>query len=516
MSGDIGFVETPREIVRLMTSLITVDKNSLVLDTGFGRGVFLEELLNLGFKNCYGIEIVKDLYTLCKEKFGRRCKLILGNFLDYRFEEKFDLIIGNPPYVHFNSLPSDMKPSVRKILKTSEGDIYYAFIVRSIHLLRDKGELIYIVPYHFFYNTHAKIVRETILLNGKIELIIDLDETKLFSHENPEVIIFKFRKGKFDLENEKINLLRIRTRKSNPKEILEEATRSLKSKSSYLFEYKEIPHYNSSDAWSSFFLDLPSFEFVRLSKIARVGVGLVSGFDKAFIIEDMSHLSDEEKQLVKKFVKAKHCKRYIVEGYTNYVLIDDKIKDEKTLREKYPNIFSKIAVWRNRMEERYLPGDKKWFNWQALRNYKFLMNNLMKKRIYVPTLDRHPHSRFSLGEEGLLPAGDTLFIHPFVEEDIFFLLGYLNSKFFRAYYLSKGGRRGGRIAWTQRLLENTEIPLLPQEVKDKIVDVVVEVIDKMKHNQDTSKLENEIDDLINLSVKHNGMMSRQIKQLQLF
>ncbi|MDW8086941.1 MAG: Eco57I restriction-modification methylase domain-containing protein [Candidatus Calescibacterium sp.] len=425
-------------------------------------------------------------------------------------------MIGNPPYVHFNSLPSDLRPSVKKILRTGEGDIYYAFIVRSIHLLKNNGELIYIVPYHFFYNTHAKIVRETILLNGKIELIIDLDETKLFSHENPEVIIFKFRKGKFDLGNEKITLLRIKTRKSNPEEILEQATKSLKNEGSHLFERKEIPHYNTSDAWSSFFFDLPSFEFVKLNKIAKVGVGFVSGFDRAFIIEDISCLSDKEKKLVKKFVKAKHCKRYIVEGYTDYVLIDDSIKDDQILREKYPNIFSKISAWRNHMEERYLPDNKKWFNWQALRNYKFLVNNLMKKRIYVPTLDRHSYSRFSLGEEGLLPAGDTLFIHPFVEADIFFLLGYLNSKFFRAYYLSKGGRRGGRIAWTQRLLENIEIPLFPQEVKDKIAGIVMEIINGVKHNQDVSKLENEIDDLINLSVKHNETKSKYIRQLQLF
>ncbi|MCS7213598.1 MAG: hypothetical protein NZ927_05205 [Candidatus Calescibacterium sp.] len=86
MRSKIGFVETPREIVSLMTGLITVEKNSLVLDTGFGCGAFLEELLNLGFKNCYGIEIDKDLYDLCKEKFKQRCKLILGNFLDYKFE----------------------------------------------------------------------------------------------------------------------------------------------------------------------------------------------------------------------------------------------------------------------------------------------------------------------------------------------------------------------------------------------------------------------------------------------
>jgi tRNA1(Val) A37 N6-methylase TrmN6 len=117
------------------------------------------------------------------------------------------LVIGNPPYAHFNQLPQGTAEKVKKIIGTSEGDIYYAFIIKSINLLQEGGELIYIVPYHFFYNTHAKVVREHILKNGKIEIIIDLDEARLFRKANPETIIFKFRKGAFNLDKEKIKIL---------------------------------------------------------------------------------------------------------------------------------------------------------------------------------------------------------------------------------------------------------------------------------------------------------------------
>ncbi len=86
-----------------------------------------------------------------------------------------------------------MASKVKEIIKTSEGDIYYAFIIKSISLLKENGELIYIVPY-FFYNTYAKLVRETILKFGKIEIIIDLDEVRLFNGVNPETIIFKFKR----------------------------------------------------------------------------------------------------------------------------------------------------------------------------------------------------------------------------------------------------------------------------------------------------------------------------------
>lgn len=196
----IGFAETPKEIVELMVDLASIDKNDTVLDTGSGKGVFLQGLKDKGYKNIYGIEIDKEFYDYCKKISNN---VIFGDFLSYEFSERFSLIIGNPPYAHFNQLPTQLKKKVREIIGTSESDIYYAFILKAISLLKENGELIYIVPYHFFYNTYAKSLRETILKFGKIEIIIDLDEARLFRNENPEVVIFKFKKGKYNLENEK-------------------------------------------------------------------------------------------------------------------------------------------------------------------------------------------------------------------------------------------------------------------------------------------------------------------------
>jgi len=389
----IGFVETPQEIANLMVELSTIDKNALVLDTGCGRGIFLQALKDKGYKNVYGVEIDKELYEYCHNKFGREYKIILGDFLTYSFNQKFDLIIGNPPYVHFNQLPAEIADSVRKIIKTSEGDIYYAFIIKSISLLREGGELIYIVPYHFFYNTYAKIVREMLLKHGKIEVIIDLDEVRLFNNESPETVIFKFRKGKYDLRNEKIRLLNIRTRKTDSLEIYQKAIEALTNKTSNeLFDYSEIPHYLNSEPWSTFVVDIPEFPSVRLKDIAKVGVGLVSGFDEAFLINNCQvevEFSSKELKLIKKFVKGKHCKRFIVDGFDLYIVIDETIESEEDLKSSYPNIYRKILPFKERMSKRYLPKNKRWFHWQALRNYKFLLSNLNKKRIYVPTLDRH-------------------------------------------------------------------------------------------------------------------------------
>jgi adenine-specific DNA-methyltransferase len=433
MTNKIAFVETPKDITKLMVKLSTVQKDESSLDTGCGNGIFLETLKEEGYKNILGIEIDEELHKTCILKGFN--KVILGDFLSHKFDQKFSLILGNPPYAHFNQLPKQISNNVKKIIGTSESDIYYAFIVKSINLLKEGGELIYIVPYHFFYNTHARIVREHILRNGKIELVIDLDEVHLFKGENPETIIFKFKKGFFNLSGEKMKILKIKNKKITSSEIMVTAQETLNKKTSNeIWDYKEINHFTNFTIWSSYYsnsLDIQLFPPVLLGQIAKVGVSPVSGFDKAFLIseEEFLKLNENEKTLVKKFIKANNCIRFITQGYYYYLLIEDNI-EESILRIEYPNVYSNLLKFKDVLVKRYLPENKKWFHWQALRNYNFLISNLNKKRIYVPVLDRKPYNRFSMKEENILPSSDVIFIQPHKDEDIWFLLGFLNSHFF--------------------------------------------------------------------------------------
>jgi len=403
------------------------------------------------------------------------------------------LVIGNPPYAHFNQLPKEMAEQVKRIIGTSEGNIYYAFIIHFVNLLQEGGEMIYIVPYHFLYNTHAKVVREHILQNGKIEIIIDLDEARLFSKASPETIIFKFRKGGFNLDKEKIKVLRLKNINLTPHYIMVSAIKTLyDKKSNDIWDYKEIEHFNTSVSWSTYWssvsIQISQMHSTELGKIAKVGVGPVSGFDKAYCIleNEFLALKDNEKALVKKFIKAKNCVRYKTQGHYYYILTDDKI-NEKELKDKYPNIYLRLLNYKDNLSNRYLANTKCWFHWQGLRNYSFLIENLHKNRIYVPTLDRRPYNRFSLGEEYTLPASDVIFIQPYNDDDIFFLLGYLNSSFFRDYYFSYGGRRGGRLAFTQRILNSVKIPLFNDDTKKAISDITKNIVDGFKTNKSSVK-----------------------------
>ncbi|MCK4238791.1 MAG: N-6 DNA methylase, partial [Candidatus Lokiarchaeota archaeon] len=213
----ISFVETPPEISQLMVTLINQPKNCHILDSGCGKGIFLKNLISFGFTNIDGIEIDPGLCDYLRSSF-KDIELYNDDFLIWKSPKKYNVIIGNPPYSHYNSLPKKIQKEVFSLTKTGESDIYYAFIIKSIELLRENGELIYIVPYQFFYNTHAEVVRKKFLENGYFEILIDLDEVRLFEGEHPETIIFKFVKTE-NRSYKNIEVFRIKHRKARPENI---------------------------------------------------------------------------------------------------------------------------------------------------------------------------------------------------------------------------------------------------------------------------------------------------------
>jgi len=136
----IAFVETPQPIAELMLSLADLKgkekKEVSVLDAGCGKGVFLRVLSNSGYENVTGIEYDEVLAKGCQEEFSQY-SIINKDFLTWKPETGYDLIIGNPPYSHYNSLPSKIQKEVREIVQSKESDIYYAFIIKAIDFLKD-------------------------------------------------------------------------------------------------------------------------------------------------------------------------------------------------------------------------------------------------------------------------------------------------------------------------------------------------------------------------------------------
>jgi hypothetical protein len=145
---------TPHALVEEMISQIPeevfINPNSKFLDPGAGSGTFL---LTLYYKlvkyhthdhiinnMLYGIDNKLWCVTMLSKKVGLK-NIYKQDFLTFKTNMKFDVVIGNPPY-------NDIKDSKAKRNSSKEGqaNLYKRFISRASSLLDENGTLIYLLP----------------------------------------------------------------------------------------------------------------------------------------------------------------------------------------------------------------------------------------------------------------------------------------------------------------------------------------------------------------------------------
>lgn len=177
----LGQVFTPQSIVAEMLQL---KKNfGRTLEPSCGNGAFFREI-----PDCVGIEIDK---SHCPQG------AINMDFFDYPIEEKFDTIIGNPPYVRYQDISESTKNKLHSRLFDNRSNLYLFFIEKCINHLTRGGELIFITPRDFLKATSSIMLNKFIYENGTITDLIDLGDKVVFKGFNPNCVIFRFEKGNF-------------------------------------------------------------------------------------------------------------------------------------------------------------------------------------------------------------------------------------------------------------------------------------------------------------------------------
>ena len=177
---------TPKKLVQKCASLIK--NKGRLLEPSCGAGAFNQ------VKTTDSVFIEKD-EGVVKDK-----DVLIMDFFDYDVREKFDTIIGNPPYVD-NSLFDKPKSSHIKV----QANLYVYFIEKCFYHLNEHGELIFIVPRDFIKQTSARDVNKLLFDNGTITHFYDYGDEKLFEGACPNVCIFRYEKDNFTRKTETFN-----------------------------------------------------------------------------------------------------------------------------------------------------------------------------------------------------------------------------------------------------------------------------------------------------------------------
>ncbi|MCK5720719.1 MAG: N-6 DNA methylase [Thiomargarita sp.] len=181
---------TPEPIAQIMVDwLLKTNDISSLLEPAFGLGIFTRKVLTQRNDIAItGFDIDNIIFETAKNNYQNHLNLDL-HLEDYLFNDwnnKYDTIVCNPPYLKFHDYEN--KKTLTEIKKrlniqlSGFTNIYTLFLLKSIYQLKDKGRIAYLIPSEFLNSDYGKYVKDYLL------------KSNLLRH----IFIFDFRENIFD------------------------------------------------------------------------------------------------------------------------------------------------------------------------------------------------------------------------------------------------------------------------------------------------------------------------------
>ena len=117
------------------------------------------------------------------------------DFFAYPEAERFDTIIGNPPYVKARDIQPDTRRHLHSRLLNGHANLYLHFIEKCVRQLAPGGELIFITPRDFLKATGAARLNTWLYDQGTLTDFQELGDARVFDGVVPNCAIWRFEKG---------------------------------------------------------------------------------------------------------------------------------------------------------------------------------------------------------------------------------------------------------------------------------------------------------------------------------
>jgi len=341
-----GQVLTKSHIVDLMLDLAgySGQRSIRLLDPGCGVGAFtvaaaVRLVRSDGIPKAFddvagciqGIEKDKATASICRERLADTLKIegvasklatrlanhwvTTGDFLEHEFG-KFDLVIGNPPYVRQEAIPKAKLKHYRAKFDCfyDRADLYVAFFEKGLKLLDDGGRLAFICPDRFAKNQYGKKLRALIAEQFAVECVLDLAQASPFEQDVTSYPgIFIVKQGE---QSKHVEYFRLTD--ATPKEC--DYVRQKKTNGMVTY-HRYDGWFSGEQQWSIESPDhLALLRRLEADCVAlgnpdsgcRVGIGVATGADQVFIVD--KNCDEVERQLLMPLVTT----RDIVSGVVKW------------------------------------------------------------------------------------------------------------------------------------------------------------------------------------------------------
>ena len=299
-----GGYYTPLDLAAFISQWVSDLNPQRVLEPSCGDGAFLQAMADVGgFGEAAVVGFELDRAE-ARKAASRARELGLANvdvrahdFLDWAIKnmedggERFDAVVGNPPFVRYQFLPPTFQTRAARIFDelglkfTKHTNAWVPFILASLSLLRPGGRLAMVVPAEIIHVTHAQSLRSYLGKECRRLVIVDPEELWFDGTLQGAVILMaEKRNGPWE-KAEGLGMVPVRGReflRRSPAELFA-APQSINGKT-------------VAGKWTRALLDLETRQIVdeleehpdvhRFDDIARVDVGIVTGANKFFLVSD--------------------------------------------------------------------------------------------------------------------------------------------------------------------------------------------------------------------------------------
>ena len=427
-------------------------------------------------------------------------------------EEKFDLIIANPPYVRTQVMGTELSRQIASVFKlTGRVDLYQAFVVAMLESLAPDGTMGVIVSNRFMSVKNGEIVRQAFLDKSHVSHVWDLGDTKLFDAAVlPAVIITKglsisVPKATFTSIYETTQASSFTS--SNPIEALNQTGNVQVGKQVFKVQKGNLDA--SLDGWrlsnvevENWIKTVESKTWKTFRDIGKIRVGVKTCADKVFIRKDWgtvptSELPELLRPLTTHFIarrfKADKTKADYRIVYPHKV---DEGKRKAIDLQGYPNTLRYLTERKEILQARKYVEEagRNWYEIWVPQDPGLWR----RKKIVFRDISKEPI--FWLDNEGTVVNGDCYW---FVAEDeknddlLWLAMAVANSPFIEKFYDIKFNNKlySGRRRFITQYVEKFPLPNPSLEQSQKIIALSKKAFNEVD-GEDFLKIKQEIDDLV--------------------
>ncbi|MEJ2276996.1 MAG: TaqI-like C-terminal specificity domain-containing protein [Candidatus Lokiarchaeota archaeon] len=446
-----------------------------VLEPCVGKGIFLKYLLKEGFTNITAYELDKSIKPYLLKEFPY-VKFKFKNFLGSTCNIKYDIIIGNPPYLgqNYNAvLFQDLVKNYDFCKKYFVGnmDLFYFFIHKGITKLNPGALLSYITTNYWITKsskTGIKNIKPHIKKECNLLQYVDLSPLKIFrdatgQHNCIFTLQKKINDEKRNNVNRDIDIVQIRkpSYKNTQMDYPPEFTFSkllLEEKASNILRYKSAITNKELKEQGNWNLLYPIEVKNLMSKIEEK----CKNNGKVTYLKDYFLIRNGLKKLLKRIYKSKSISKFGFQkedfiGYGLYFnkreFIDknDKVQNFQ-LKKKYPVLSAYLEQFepilrkiltnaKENPEDIYFPR-RGAFIWKSNQSAKYLCDlepwYEQGQKIFFSYISKE--NVFGYTESPYYATSDTYFLWPgenSIEINYFFIIAYLNSELVKFLFSAK-------------------------------------------------------------------------------